>query len=158
MLKQIISVSALTLTLIAPFAAAYSIISKESVTGTLQSINTESRELVLKSKAGASSTVKLGSSAKVVMGNDEFSGLAKLTSGQEVVVNKLILTATEEKIEGVIVSINSAAKTARVRQDSTGEIVEVQFGDKVKVIENNQARPFASLRRGASVLIQTASN
>ncbi|WP_188150684.1 hypothetical protein [Teredinibacter waterburyi] len=158
MLKEIIAVSALTLTLSAPFAAAYSIISKESVTGTLESINTESRELVLKSKAGTSATVTLGSSAKVVMGSDEFADLAKLTSGQEVVINKRTLTATEDNIEGVIVSINSSAKTARVRQDSTGEIIEVQFGENVKVIDNNKTRPFASLRRGASVLIQTASN
>jgi|GEM_PF-4931581 len=92
------------------------------------------------------------------MGSDEFADLAKLTSGQEVVINKRTLTATEDNIEGVIVSINSSAKTARVRQDSTGEIIEVQFGENVKVIDNNKTRPFASLRRGASVLIQTASN
>lgn len=154
MLNKAVLVTALTLSFAAPLASAYSVVTTESVKGTVTAVDTSARELTIVDKSGDKALLNLRSDAVVVKDGQRSTDLSKLSPGQDIVFKKHTFTPANESLEGRIVSINHNSKIASIRRADSGNIVKVRFGENVSVKNDVESMSFADLRRGHSVVIR----
>ncbi len=153
-MKNLFTASALLLAFAAPLASAYSLVSSEVIKGVVESVDLQKREVVVVSNAGFQRVVSFAPDAQIDINLDgaSASGLASLNIGREVRIERNILTPTDETIEGVIVSVNTSKRTAKVRQ-ADGKIVKVKFNEGVRVRTPQETLALGDLKRGFEVVV-----
>lgn len=153
-MKKLFATSALLLAFATPFAGAYSLVSSEVIKGVVESVDLQKREVVLVSNAGFQRVVSFAPSAQIDINLDgePTSGLASLGIGREVRIERSIMTPTDETIEGVIVSVNSSKRTARLRR-ADGKIVNVKFNEGLRVRTPQETLALGDLKRGHEVIV-----
>lgn len=153
-MKKLIVTASLVLSLAAPFASAYSLVTSEVIKGVVENVDVTKREVVIVSNAGFQKVVSLAPDAKVSIELDgqNSSSLADLTKGREVRIVKKTLVPTNDTIEGVIVSVDNTDRTAKVRK-SDGDVVRVKFSDGLRVRSHNETLAFGDLRRGQEIVV-----
>lgn len=153
-MKNLFAASALLLAFSAPLAGAYSLVSSEVIKGVVESVDLQKREVVVVSNAGFQRVVSFAPDAQIDINLDgeAASGLAGLSVGREVRIERNILTPTDETIEGVIVSVNSSKRTAKVRQ-ADGKVVNVKFNEGVRVRTPRETLALGDLKRGYEVIV-----
>ncbi len=153
-MKKLIVTASLLLSMSAPFASAYSLVTSEVIKGVVENVDLTKREVVIVSNAGFQKVVSLAPDAKVSieLNGENSSELSDLTKGREVRIVKKTMVPTNDTIEGVIVSVDTAARTAKVRKQN-GDLVRVKFSEGLRVRNHNETLAFADLRRGQEVVV-----
>ncbi|WP_075188092.1 hypothetical protein [Teredinibacter haidensis] len=156
MLNKAIAVSILALSISAPFASAFSVVSTDYIKGTVAEVNAEKNTIVIEKNTGKTETLTLSSEAKFVMDGEQ-SSLQSLEEGSTVSIKHKTYTPVTESIEGEIVSLNHKTNTARIRLDSK-DVIEVRFGNNVTVTGAVAANSIDQLRKGYQVVLRYAQN
>ncbi len=153
-MKKLIVTASLLLSMSAPFASAYSLVTSEVIKGVVENVDVTKREVVLVSNAGFQKVVSLAPDARVSIeiNGENSSDISSLAKGREVRIVKKTLIPTDDTIEGVIVSIDNAERTAKVRKQN-GDVVRVKFSQGLLVRNHNETLAFADLRRGQEVVV-----
>lgn len=139
---------------ISPMLNAFSLISAEKTVGTIKSVNAENNELIVQEdKSGELHTFTFTDNVVVVVGDVKYSNLDLLEEGQKVAVKVRRKSPVSAPIEGEVLRVNKSNYTAKIREDNSGEILEVEFDETVQVTGLVEGG-FKKLDKGQQVRLQ----
>ena len=145
-MKATVLISALIVTLAAPFASAYSIVDTQLITGTVEKVDVQNNLLVINKNFGKPEAVQLPANANIEL-QGKTTSLSALEAGDKVRVARTTLTPTTKEISGEIVRLNRSDNSASIRTDA-GKLVKVKFGNKLRVHGIVESNSIDSLRKG----------
>lgn len=119
---------------ISPVLNAFSLVTAEKTLGTVVSVNAKNNELIIQNdKSGELATFVFTDNVVVVVGDVKYSSLDLLEAGQKVAVKIRKKSRINTPIEGEVLRVNKSDYTARIREVNSGEILEVEFDEAVRV-------------------------
>lgn len=115
----------------------------EGLKGTLYSINTSDKIIIITNSDGTKSTYDLASNVKVTLYGDS-SSLGNLTKGMKVELtiqnNEVTRIKANNMIEGVVKAVNSNSKTIQITTDSGTETYDVSNDVTIHFYKTNSYR------------------
>lgn len=132
----------------------------EGLKGTLYSINTSDKIIIITNSDGTKSTYDLASNVKVTLYGDS-SSVGNLTKGMKVELtlqnNEVTRIKANNMIEGVVKAVNSNAKTIQISTDSGTETYDVSSDVSIHFYKTNSYR-LSSISVGDTVSMKVVND
>lgn len=135
------------------FASAEAYVSYKEVPGVVADVNAVNNSITINTKDGATKTYSVKKSAKVATEDGRVVALGSLEKGDTVRLKSRATTPVSGEIKGKILSINSAEKTVKLREENTQNIVHVKFIENTSTSANET---FANLHVGNNLVVPFA--
>jgi hypothetical protein len=156
MFKSLIAVAAVSFSVLAANAHAYSLVSTEKVSGVVSSVNIAEKTLSVTTAAGGVTTVIVADSTKIVLEDGSKYSLDAIKVGNNVVLKRQILTQASNEIKGSLVSVDKLNRTVTLRDATSNQLVALQFSENT-TFKGAEENTINALKEGQDILIRSAA-
>lgn len=156
MFKSVIAVTAVSLSVLAASAQAYTIKSIEKVSGVVSAVNADENTLSVTTANGQEKTFSLAESAKIILDNGTKYSLGAIEVGNKVLLKRQVLTQSSTELKGSLVDVDVQSRVITVREEESKDLVAVELHPNT-VVKGTKENSLNALKQGQEIVLRRSS-